>query len=154
VESRTEEAFMKRVGVLAAAAFVAALLVGSVHIETDPALDIHLADSAFAQTCSPRSPVRLSVSMSGARLLATVTAGTGALRELRFETARNARIDVGTIVGSPGGISVLLPERPARVAFSARQARIGSFTVPFVVVDDCGDWPTFVGAGSAFGIIQ
>ena len=145
---------MKRVGVLAAAAFVAALLVGSVHIETDPALDIHLADSAFAQTCSPRSPVRLSVSMAGVRLQATVTAGTGALRELRFQAARNARIDVGTIVGSPGGVSVQLPERPARVAFAVRQAGLGPVTVPFVVVDDCGDWPTVVGIGSAIGIIQ
>lgn len=112
------------------------------------------ADTAFAATCSPRTPVRIQVTQSQGRLQVTVTAGADSLQELRFGAGTNALVDIGTLVGSPGSVTVPLPSRPATVAFSVRQAASGAVTVPFVAVDGCGDWPTFVGAGAtSLGVI-
>lgn len=127
------------------------LVIGAYSIEQQPDGAFHAVfeESAYAATCTPRSPVHLAVTQSGGRLQVTITAGSGGVQQLRFGTATNALIDAGTVIGSAGGFNVAFPAHPASVAFSVRQAQDGAVTVPVVVVDDCGDWPTFVGGGAS-----
>jgi hypothetical protein len=91
---------------------------------------------------------------SAGRLDVTVTAGVGsgaasnALHALRFGTLTNATIDVaGQTVASNSRVTLAAGSRQAH--FSVQQARPGqAVTVPVVIEDDCGDWPTFVGGGA------
>jgi hypothetical protein len=47
-----------------------------------------------------------------------------------------------------GSFTLPLPDRPASTTFWVRRATDGRATsLPLVVVDDCGTWPTFVGGG-------
>jgi uncharacterized repeat protein (TIGR01451 family) len=100
----------------------------------------------------PRPAVRISAVADGpGRLRVTVTAGCGALRELRFPlTPGPVRplVDVpGGPMGQPGGFNWTPPPATPEAVFYVRRAAPGAFTVPFIVVDDCGPWRTFVGAG-------
>jgi hypothetical protein len=54
--------------------------------------------------------------------------------------------------GATGSFNVALPAGTQQAAFTVRPASSGgAVTVPLVVVDNCGAWPTFVGGGpSAF----
>jgi hypothetical protein len=82
-----------------------------------------------------------------------VTAGTSAqlpnnlLQSIVFGTATNALIDVpGGPTGATGNFTVS-PGTP-QFSFVVRRAQEGAgTTVNFVVVDACGNWPTFVGGG-------
>jgi hypothetical protein len=108
--------------------------------------------AAAQAACSPRPPVGVSVVPGTGRLQATITAGLSSqapnnrLREIRFGAASNAVVDVRDRVGAPGGFSLPLTDRPQSVSFAVRRAvPSGGATVPLVAVDDCGEWPTFVG---------
>ena len=101
--------------------------------------------------CSPRPPVKLDVkAASDGQLQVTVTAGAPPLRELRFGPAANAVIDLpGAAPGSPGNQVVTLPGTSNQYVFTVRRVGSGqASTVPLVVVDGCGEWPTFVGGGT------
>lgn len=100
--------------------------------------------------CSPRPRVLLGLAVNSATtLLVTVTA-TGAgngVQELQIGAARNASIEVAGQSGE-GNFRVTLPGAPASVSLLVtRQRREEAVHVPLVVVDRCGDWHTFVGAG-------
>jgi hypothetical protein len=105
--------------------------------------------------CSPTRPrVGVVVTPGGGRLLVTITVETlpgssvNSIQALRFGTAANALIDVGTQVGRSGDFSVTLPAPTTQVSFAIRQGSTGSATtVPLTVVDGCGDWATIVGGG-------
>lgn len=101
--------------------------------------------------CAPRPNVVVSAVPAGAgRLQVTVTSGNPAvrLRELRFGAATNAQIDAGSTLGANGGFTVSLTPASQQTSFVVRRAIDGQAThVPLVVVDDCGQWPTFVGGG-------
>jgi uncharacterized repeat protein (TIGR01451 family) len=108
--------------------------------------------------CSPRPDVRLTVVSGGpGRLNVTVRAGTNAgtptntLSALRFGAATNALIDIpGGQTGLTGNTTITLPAGSTETSFVVRQQAGGSgTTVPLVVVDSCGDFPTFVGGGPA-----
>ena len=106
--------------------------------------------------CSPRPDVAVQVVPAGAGALrVTVSAQTNpntpsnSLRELRFQAASNALIDVpGGPTSSPGGVTVTLPGSTTQTSFTLRRVAGGAFTVPLTVVDGCGDWPTFAGGGA------
>jgi plastocyanin len=111
--------------------------------------------------CAVRPPVLVVVAPSGPnRLQVTVTAGTGGgnaanvLKTLQFGGATNAVIDWSTPNvpnapnNSPGTVSVTLPGATQQATFFVRRVGSGTAgTVPFTVMDNCGDWLTFVGAG-------
>ncbi len=102
--------------------------------------------------CTPRPTVGISAVPSGTgRLQVTVSAGAGPLSALRFGAATNALIDVpGFVTGASGNFNVSLPAGTAQTTFFVRRASPGlATTVPFVVVDGCGEWQTFVGGGPA-----
>jgi hypothetical protein len=98
--------------------------------------------------------VRLqTVRAEAGRLVATLTA-TGSpatpnnrLRELHFRTGPNATVEVAGQAPRSGDFTVGLPDRPEQVGFSVQRAGEGTVHVQVVAVDDCGQWPTFVGGG-------
>jgi hypothetical protein len=107
--------------------------------------------------CSPTRPhVGVSVTPGGGRLLVSVGTETlpggsaNAITALRFGAATNALIDVGTLVGRTGNLSVPLAPSTTTTSFVVRQANTSQpTTVPLTVVDGCGEWPTVVGGGPA-----
>jgi hypothetical protein len=108
-----------------------------------------------ATRCSPRPNVGLSAVPDGpGRLRVTVAANTSAatpvnrLHRLRFGYAINGVIDAEQQVGVPGSFTLELPDRHQQATFTVRRLDPGAATtVQVVAVDECGDWPTFVGGG-------
>jgi len=109
--------------------------------------------------CASRPNVGVSTLPSGAgRLQVTVAAGTSSqlpnnrLSQLQFGAASNALIDTAPYGpnGQAGSFAVALPAGTQQVSFFVRRAVAGqAVTVPFVVVDNCGPWQTFVGGGAS-----
>ena len=105
--------------------------------------------------CSPRPPVTVQTAPAGGgRLQVTARAGTSPLlpdnrlRAIRLGAATNALVDVAGRTNLTGNIEVPLPADTRDVTLVVRRASPGAATtVPLVVVDGCGDWPTFVGGG-------
>jgi hypothetical protein len=113
-----------------------------------------------AQNCLPRPKVSIQTKAPTAERLdvtisveVTAVSPANSIHELRIGQPNRARVDV---VGGPTGIV-----GPTTVPFPSG-ARLASLTVwrlaagvpthvPFVVVDDCGPWSTFVGAGHLAG---
>jgi len=114
-----------------------------------PTLTLTPTVTATPVSCSPRPNVRIGYQPTGdGRLIVTVIAGGGAFHEIRFGTPRNATVDVRDRVGVPGNVVVPLPDRPTQITFVVHRVTQGQgVTVPFVMLDDCGEWPTFVGGG-------
>ena len=78
--------------------------------------------------------------------IAVTGAGNG-LRELRFGEVKNALVTVAGQSGR-GNFTVVLPGLPASVTIAiTRDPAPVPVHVPLVVVDQCGDWSTFVGGG-------
>jgi VCBS repeat-containing protein len=110
-----------------------------------------------ASACLPRPRVQVAPAAGGGRLDVVVAAtplsgqAPTALSSLRFGTFRNARVSLN---GQPiaSGQAVALSPNTTRVTFSVTRATPGqATTVPLVVVDGCGEWPTFVGGGIRAG---
>ena len=85
----------------------------------------------------------------------TVTAETtpGApnnrLQALRLGATTNALVDVGGRTYGNRQVTIPLDGRSQQATFLVRRAQAGlATTVPLVVVDGCGDWPTSVGGGA------
>jgi glucose/arabinose dehydrogenase len=125
-----------------------ALILG-VAVPSSPAAPV-------AQTCAPRPNVSAAVVVTGpGRLQVTITAGTSVgmpsnqLLAIRFGPARDALIDLPDgQTGMAGNFSVTPSAGAQQYSFVVRETSPGATpTVPLIVVDDCGEWPTFVGAG-------
>jgi hypothetical protein len=116
-------------------------------------------DDLVASSCVPRPPVVVQTSRDGpGRLRVVLTASTSPvapgnrLTELRFQAGDNALVDTAGKSNWMGSFTLPLPDRPASTTFWVRRATDGrATTLPLVVVDDCGTWPTLVGGGTAAG---
>jgi hypothetical protein len=97
--------------------------------------------------CSPRPNVRVSAVPDNGQLRVTLTAGQGGIRQVRLGQAQNALIDIAGQSGLTGGQTIDLDNQPGEITFFVRRAGSAAFHVPLTVVDQCGDWPTFVGGG-------
>jgi hypothetical protein len=105
--------------------------------------------------CLPRPNASVATARSGTgRLLVTVRAGKDAatpnnrLLAIRFLPGSNALIDVAGLAGRTGEFTVAIPGRPEQTTFSVARATPGqATTVPFVVIDDCGEFRSFAGGG-------
>lgn len=97
------------------------------------------------------SRILVSTSRAGpGKLTSTITAvgGGNVLREIRVGAARNATVEVAGRSGT-GNFTVTLPGTPATVVLAVTRQRPGEDVfVPLVVVDQYGEWSTFVGAGA------
>jgi hypothetical protein len=86
-------------------------------------------------------------------VVVTSNRGPGApdnvIQAIRFEAAPNANalIDIAGQSGRSGAFTVGFPSFPSSVEFFIRHAGPGATTVPFIVVDDCGDWRSLAGGG-------
>jgi hypothetical protein len=88
-------------------------------------------------TAAPIEQVRFQMSSGrGARNAAVDVPRDPAIPSLAGRGLSNQTADFALQVGGP------------RLSFTVRRLGAGSFSVPLVVTDACGDWPTFVGAGS------
>lgn len=100
---------------------------------------IALVKVASEVVCSPRPPVSVKTSSLGnGRLQVTVTAsGSGnTIRTIGFGAARNASIEAQPTING------------AEASFVVKRAAPGAATMPFTVVDGCGEWKSFVGGGA------
>jgi hypothetical protein len=74
---------------------------------------------------------------------------TNALRELRFGATSNAVLDLPDgRTGVAGNVQLAVPSSVQEASFSVRRTGPGAFRAPLIVVDACGEWSTFVGAGA------
>ena len=107
--------------------------------------------------CAPRPRVQAAPAPAGRKLQAHVestplnTQQTNPLKQLKFGTFQNAKVTLnGQTIAS--GQTVAVPAAATTINFAVERATPGqATTVPFTVVDGCGEWPTFVGGGTAAG---
>jgi hypothetical protein len=106
--------------------------------------------------CNPRPSVGIVAVPTGTgglqvtvQATSSAAAPTNALVALQFASAQGALIDIpGGPTGSGGNVSVSLPAGLRQTSFTIRPVSGATAgTVPFTVVDQCGSWPTFAGAG-------
>lgn len=110
--------------------------------------------------CAPRPQVTISTwrigpGVLGVRVMAGSAAGgtrAASLQQIRFGAATNARIQVDREPVSLGNSAAAVPAGVSQYVFTVSRIVAGqSATVPIVVVDECGEWPSLVGGGpSAF----
>jgi hypothetical protein len=110
-----------------------------------------------ASQCGPRPKMRPTPRAdAGALQVHLESAGTPLLnnnpiRQITFGTLQNARVLVN---GQPivSGQVITLPVNTFALDFTVERVTPGqATTVPFTVVDGCGEWPTFVGGGTGAG---
>ena len=108
--------------------------------------------------CTPRPPVTVAIwnvspGVLGVRVSSTARAANArasSLQQIRFGAAVNATIQVESAPASTGTFALTVPASASSVTFIVTRIQPGQFTtVPLTVVDECGDWPTFVGGGPA-----
>jgi hypothetical protein len=107
--------------------------------------------------CTPRPRVTQAVVAGGGALNVHVestplnTPSNNPLRQIMFGTFQNATVTLnGQVVTS--GQTVALPPNTVGADLVVRRAVAGQpATVPFTVVDGCGEWQTFVGGGVGAG---
>lgn len=104
---------------------------------------------AAAAVCSPRPSVTITTARGAPGTLnVTVKSGLGPIQSLRFGDARSALVDIPNgPTGSSGGFTHTPSGNVSQLTFTVRRNGPGGATVPFVVADVCGEWPTFVGGG-------
>jgi hypothetical protein len=108
--------------------------------------------------CAPRPSVQIVPAPGGGALQATFTAGPGAsiatnaIREIRIGQVQNGVVDGSGKTGLGTGGVISFPAPVTSTTLTVRRVTPGqATTVPLVIVDACGEWPTFVGGGpSAF----
>ena len=108
--------------------------------------------------CAPRPSVVIAPVAGGDALQATFTAepgtsvATNAIREIRIGQAQNGVVDGAGRTGLGSGAVITLSPAATSTTLTVRRVTPGqATTVPLVIVDGCGEWPTFVGGGpSAF----
>lgn len=107
--------------------------------------------------CGPRPRVTQTLTAGGGALAVHVessalnTPANNPLQRIQFGTLQNATV---TLNGQPvtSGQTVTLTPGVVLADFTVRRVTAGQpTTVPFTVVDACGEWPTFVGGGASAG---
>jgi hypothetical protein len=117
------------------------------------------ATPASSAACNPRPNVAVTATPVGGRLQVTITAtGQGnVLQSIQFGAntgpLANALIDLpDSRTGLSNGFTQAISPSATSFTFWVRRAVAGqATTVPVVVTDKCGTWPTFVGGGPAAG---
>jgi hypothetical protein len=102
-----------------------------------------------ATPCQPRPRVVVSLTiLSDGRAQGTVTAGLGTVHALRFGVLQDAALQLPDgSTHTSGGFTYTVPVGTVTTTFIMIRQAAGTVHVPFVVVDDCGDWSSFLGVG-------
>ena len=107
--------------------------------------------AATAALCETRPKIGVATASTGdGRLRVTLTASgtSNILWRVEADTRSNVVIDtIGT--GRPDRpVSIPVAQEATRVTFYIRRVAAGPVTVQLRVIDDCGQWQTFVGGGA------
>jgi uncharacterized repeat protein (TIGR01451 family) len=136
---------------------------GDVNTGNNSASDPTTVNGSATVACAPNPRVQVATTPGAAGALdVTVSTIAGPIQQVRFQlsdarVARNAAVDVPRDPAVPGlaagGLSnqradFTIGVGAAQLSFTVRRLAAGPYTVPFIVTDACGDWPTFVGSGS------
>jgi glucose/arabinose dehydrogenase len=108
--------------------------------------------------CSTRPRVVLQTTRSGPGTLSVVVTATdnatltnNQLQSVGFTRIANALVTMGSQVNQQSPFSVTLPGGTRSTQFTVQRQQAGqAFHVDLSVVDRCGPWSTFVGAGAGF----
>lgn len=114
-------------------------------------------------SCNPRPPVSVATRAGAPGTLEVTVAVTrspaapnNTIRQLVFGPAANAIVEIGGQSRPGGSFAAPIPAGTQQVTFVVRRPSVNTSpqpgtTAPFTVVDDCGEWRSFVGGGpSAF----
>ena len=77
--------------------------------------------------------------------------GANALKSIRFDEIRLAQIEAPGQPASAVPFTVSYPAGTTQATFVIRRTAAGALLTQMTVTDDCGTWPTFVGAGPTAG---
>lgn len=109
-------------------------------------------------TCSPRPRINMVTAVVGTgRLQVTISTSTHAgfptntLRSIQFQRAQNAAYEITGQPSGTGPYTVNYPNGTTQTTFIVKRTAAGTAQAQFSVVDDCGSWPTLVGAGPTAG---
>jgi hypothetical protein len=112
----------------------------------------------LAPVCAPRPRVILTTAPAGSgRRQVTVSTSlnpgqsTNTLRTIQFDETRLAVLEVPGRPTGPAPFTVTYPNGTTQASFVIQRTSPGSLLTRFTVTDDCGPWPTFVGAGPSAG---
>jgi hypothetical protein len=117
------------------------------------ALFLNLPDSQTGHSqsptsCAPRPPINVQTAVeTDGRFSARVSAGVGNISRLEFGPATNATFVIGGAFVPESGKTFTFNAPQVTFAFVAT-APGSAVTIPITAADACGDWPTFVGAGT------
>jgi hypothetical protein len=109
-----------------------------------------------AVACEPRPPVTLQTAVGGGRRAVTLQIAGANNRLIGVAFANGLRVPINALIDLPDGRTGLTGT-PSWFAPSIltgetfwikRQTTTDPITVPFIVTDRCGTWPTFVGGGT------
>ena len=110
-------------------------------------------------SCTPRPNVSVQTAAQSGALVSTITANGGGNRLFRLAFGNPPRPPVNALLGFADGTANLTgtptyytPFGSTQTTFTSRRGAAGPMTVPLLVHDRCGAWPTFVGAGTGVGI--
>ena len=93
----------------------------------------------------------------GGRRMVTVATTTNpgqpanTLRSIRFDETRRAILDVPQYPVGPAPFTSTYVPGTNHTTFAIIRNAAGPLLVRFTVTDDCGTWPTFIGAGPTAG---
>jgi hypothetical protein len=102
----------------------------------------------FGLSCNPRPPAKVTSTAAGGQINVSVQAGAGNIREIRFGPTQNAAVNIGSQTGATGTFTYQPSPAGALVQFTVQRQGAGATMVPLVVVDECGEWKSFVGTGA------
>jgi len=113
-----------------------------------------------ATECTPHPQVQTAPAPSGGALQVHIeatplnTSQPNLLRGVRFGTFQNAQVTLnGQLIASGATFTALAGSNA--VDFTVERALPGqAMTVPLTILDGCGEWPTFVGAGTDAQVVR
>lgn len=109
-------------------------------------------------SCAPRPPVTVTTQRGApGTLQVTVSATRSAaapnntVMQIQFGPAQNAIVEINGQSRPGGSFTASIPAGTQQVGFLVRRSPTNapSTTVPFTVIDDCGEWKSFVGGGAS-----
>jgi hypothetical protein len=136
---------------------------GDANAANDVASDQTVVGAPAAPACPQHARVVVTTTPGASgQINVTLTTAAPPIQQVRFQlsstqTSRNAAVDVPRDPSIPSlaqnGVlnqtaDFTLQVGGPRLSFVVRRLAGGAYTVPLIVTDACGDWPTFVGAGS------
>ncbi len=77
--------------------------------------------------------------------------GANALKSVRFDELRLAEVEASGEKSSVVPLTLNYAAGTTQASFVLHRTASGSLMARFSVTDDCGTWPTFVGAGPGAG---